>query len=327
MGEMTWIEVRGRHREPLARQRIDGAALTLGRAWDNDVVLDDPHVAAHHLRLARGDDGRWTAEDLGSRNGVFVDGRRTARATLEPGSELRLGQTVVRLHGAGDAVAPEQPLPQHGAAWPAALACIALLFALELAGLWLNEIGEPKLIRYLTPLLTIAAVVAAWTCAWSVLSRVFDGHAQVGRHLRIVGAGLLAFSLWQQLAEFGAFALSWPALAQGTYVVGWLLFAAICFAHLRVVGRSFVPLKAAAVLALAGLGITMQTLKQSDWRATYGRAEVLQRLEPPWMRVVAPQPEGAFFDGSAALQAKLDAARSEAAEGGDDDTGEFDADE
>lgn len=311
--ETVWLEVLGRHREVVARERLAAATVRVGRAFDNDVVLDDPYVAAHHLRLVRDAEGHWSAEDLGSRNGVYVDGSSTRheRVALDGASALRIGHTVLRLRSSREPVAPELPLGGRRSPWPLALVAIALVFALELLGLWLNETGEPKLIRYLTPVLTVVAVIAVWTTLWSVLSRVFSGHARFGLHLAIIGCGLLTYSLYDQIGELGAFALSWPALTTYQYVVAWLILAAVCFFHLRAVSPARLPVKAVALLALAALGITVQSLKLSEWRSSYGQAVTLQRLQPPSTRLAGAESTQAFFTRSQALKASLDQARSQ----------------
>lgn len=49
LGESAiWIEVLGRHGDVALRQRFTSTPITIGRAYDNDVVVDDLHVAAHH---------------------------------------------------------------------------------------------------------------------------------------------------------------------------------------------------------------------------------------------------------------------------------------
>ena len=72
------------------------AGAVLGKDPGCDVPIDDPFVSAHHLRIeAR--DGRWQAVDLGSTNGTFVGGARVARAEIELGVALRLGDAEVLL--------------------------------------------------------------------------------------------------------------------------------------------------------------------------------------------------------------------------------------
>jgi len=318
-----WLEVLGRHRDVVSRTRVTANAITLGRAYDNDIVLDDPHVAAHHLRIAYGDDGSWIAEDLGSINGLVVDGERTRRERIVLGAAttVLVGHTGLRLRRAADAVPAELPLARSAPRWPLAIVCIALLFALEWLGLWLSETGEPKLIRYLTPLATIAIAIAVWTTLWSVVSRVFSGQARFGLHLLIVSAGLLAFSLYDQLSDLGAFALSWTHLSNTVYVAAWVAFATVCLAHLRALSNTKLPLKAGAVIALAALGITMQSLKLSDWRANSGQAATLQKLEPPSIRIAPAHAENAFFASNEALKAVLDKARSDEPSGDGGDVG------
>ncbi len=321
MEAVTWIEIDdGRHRERPQRQRIDADVLTLGRAWDNDIVLDDPHVAAHHLRLLRGADGRWIAHDLGSRNGMQVEGRRgtLAQVEFERDTVLRIGHTTLRLHRGDEPVPAELPLLRGSSPWPLALGGVALVLCSSMLDLWLGETGEPKLVRYLTALLALALVIVLWTSAWAVISRIFHGHASFGRHLRIAAGGLLVYSIIDTLAGRGAFALSAPALTRYLYVVGWLVFGATCFMHLRALGSARGRLKAVAVGALAALGIATQSLKLADMRASSGQPQILQRLGPPWLRLGGTQPQAAFFDAAGALRADLDAARDDAPADGDE---------
>jgi predicted component of type VI protein secretion system len=68
--------------------------VTLGRDITNDIVINDPEVSRHHLRMTRGAGG-FTMEDLGSTNGTFVNGQRlTGARPLRPGDMIGLGETV-----------------------------------------------------------------------------------------------------------------------------------------------------------------------------------------------------------------------------------------
>jgi hypothetical protein len=106
MGAVMWIEVLSRHGEVAARERIDGPEARVGRAFDNDVVVDDPHVAPHHLRIFRGEDGELVAEDLGTLNGLYPEhgARRVERVGLAGAPGIRIGRTTLRVHDAAHAV-------------------------------------------------------------------------------------------------------------------------------------------------------------------------------------------------------------------------------
>lgn len=76
------------------RYVFDGPRATIGRAKDADCVLRDPNVSRHHAELRRARSGDWTIADLGSTNGVKVNGRRVASTRLRPGDEVTLGTTT-----------------------------------------------------------------------------------------------------------------------------------------------------------------------------------------------------------------------------------------
>jgi hypothetical protein len=72
------------------RTVVTGDRLLVGRSRDCDLVLDDPNVSRRHMELRR-DRAGWVAVDLGSTNGVKVNGRRIDEAPLEPGDEIAVG--------------------------------------------------------------------------------------------------------------------------------------------------------------------------------------------------------------------------------------------
>jgi hypothetical protein len=69
----------------------DGADLTLGRAPDNDCVLAHDSVSRRHARVRQLPGGEWSIDDVGSKNGIRVDGRRVVSATLADSQWLAIG--------------------------------------------------------------------------------------------------------------------------------------------------------------------------------------------------------------------------------------------
>ena len=78
------------------RYVLDGERSTIGRSRDADCVLQDPNVSRHHAELRRSPRGDWTIADLGSTNGVKVNGRRVASTRLSPGDQVTVGTTTFR---------------------------------------------------------------------------------------------------------------------------------------------------------------------------------------------------------------------------------------
>ncbi|MFJ1748860.1 FhaA domain-containing protein [Streptomyces sp. NPDC088116] len=82
-----WIEING------TRHQISRATLVLGRSTDADVRIDDPGVSRRHCEIRAGTPP--TIQDLGSTNGIVVDGQHTTRATLRDGSRIVVGNTTI----------------------------------------------------------------------------------------------------------------------------------------------------------------------------------------------------------------------------------------
>ncbi|MFF0012786.1 FhaA domain-containing protein [Streptomyces sp. NPDC005374] len=82
-----WIEING------ARHQISRATLVLGRSTEADVRIDDPGVSRRHCEIRTGTPS--TIQDLGSTNGIVVDGQHTTRATLRDGSRIVVGSTTI----------------------------------------------------------------------------------------------------------------------------------------------------------------------------------------------------------------------------------------
>lgn len=82
-----WIEING------TRHQISRPTLVLGRSTEADVRIDDPGVSRRHCEIRPGTPS--TIQDLGSTNGIVVDGQHTTRATLRDGSRIVVGSTTI----------------------------------------------------------------------------------------------------------------------------------------------------------------------------------------------------------------------------------------
>jgi len=71
--------------------------ITLGRAEDNDVVVDDDRVSKHHAELVRNADGSVQVFDSNSTAGTFVNGERVRSSTARHGDRLSFGPLAALL--------------------------------------------------------------------------------------------------------------------------------------------------------------------------------------------------------------------------------------
>src|SRR5579884_1920281 len=82
-----WLEING------TRHPLNSPAVVLGRSTDADIRVDDPGVSRKHAEVRVGTPS--LVLDLGSTNGIVVDGRHTQRATLRDGSRIIVGSTTI----------------------------------------------------------------------------------------------------------------------------------------------------------------------------------------------------------------------------------------
>lgn len=311
--DVAWIEILSRHGDVVARHRCATGEIRIGRAYDNDIVLDDPYVAVSHLRVFCDERGDWIAEDLGSVNGMFAerDKRRQQRIVLDGNRTIRIGHTQLRLRRASHQVPRERVAQTSARVLSIVLALGAVVLGIEALDLWLQETAEPKLSRYLVPLLVLPLVVAGWTAAWAIVTRIFSGQSRFERHLLIATTAVLATSLYNDLGELLAFAASWSAVTTYGYIGAWCVLAVTCFFHAREVGRSHLRLKAGLVGMLMVIGIAIQSVGQFDGRDVQPPREV--RFLPPVLRIAPLQTDAAFFADIDRLKSKLDRLKAPAA--------------
>ena len=83
------------------RLAVTKTASRIGRRADNDIVFSNDSVSGHHAELHMGRDGAFTITDLGSGNGVLVNGARVTQSPLRDGDNIELGEVRFRFTVAG----------------------------------------------------------------------------------------------------------------------------------------------------------------------------------------------------------------------------------
>ena len=79
------------------RIELGATPVSIGRAAENTLVLEDDYVSGRHARLFP-HEGAWVVEDLGSTNGTYLDRTRLTTPMVVPvGAPVRIGKTVLEL--------------------------------------------------------------------------------------------------------------------------------------------------------------------------------------------------------------------------------------
>lgn len=281
--------------------------VTIGRAFDNDVVLDDAHVAPLHARIVADASGALQIEVV---EGV-VNAVRVGAASVGAGQQgplpraaWHIGVSSLRVRWPGETLKAERALAVGGAWWWLALLA-ALLLALELGEVLVGLDPGARATAWLFPVLAVAGAVVVWAGLWGLASKIFQHRFAFLPHLSIVLPWLLAIGMLDLVLPILAFALSWPGLvALGGMVTG-LLGVGLLFQHARLVLPAHqravgVSLATAWVL---GSGVAAINLHQSSDR--WVGPLYMHQLAPPALRLAPTVPVASFVQEAVVLKAKL----------------------
>ncbi|MCH5672103.1 FHA domain-containing protein [Streptomyces gilvus] len=89
----------GTFRQPTTVRPLPTRTLRIGRAADNDLVVDDLSVSRRHAELRALPDGSYEIADLGSHNGTYLNGTPVTVAPIGPGDIVGIGHSAFSLVG------------------------------------------------------------------------------------------------------------------------------------------------------------------------------------------------------------------------------------
>jgi hypothetical protein len=290
--------------------------VTLGRALDNDLVIDDPHVASHHCSIVQGGAGEAGAPLLlqvgSTRNGVQVGPRTLVEGEIAPlpplGEHFQLGGTRLRVRLPGDPLEAERPLglATTGAHPLATLAVAVALWALVLIehGIYLDP--GSSLTDWLMPLLAWPLGALGWCVVWGIGSKLFQHRFEFWAHFSILMKGVLTIAVLDVLLPLLAYALSWEWLSRISPVMSALVAGATLYRHAALV----VPVPPwmigagiAGCLLVAGAVLGTLNYQRSD--RLFG-APYLATLPPPVFRMAPGVSVKEFVRESTPLRDRLD---------------------
>jgi len=211
------LDPRGRVQQ---RVRIPDRGLRIGRGHDNDLVLDDHYVDAHHLELGPGPGGELRFVDRGSANGTWVPGNthRVASGRLTPGSVIRIGRTGLRVVDPAAPVPPARVDNRHanfagrltGRPFTAVrfVGVATIVFALDS---YLQSTESTTLSAVAAPAVGILLLGALWAGIWSLLTRLATHQLRFLQHLGWVSLVSIASMVIDQAGSWLGFL--WPAAA------------------------------------------------------------------------------------------------------------------
>ncbi|MCW5636724.1 MAG: FHA domain-containing protein [Rubrivivax sp.] len=329
-------------RDGRVRQALNVAAwpVSIGRAIDNDVVLDDPHVAAYHARIEATGAAADGAEALQLRVLPGRNGMRCGRRVLPPGGdpvalealrsgaarpqsgrpasaaaplELLAGHTRLRLRRPGEVLEPERELAAAASNHAATLVLALLLWLWLLAEHAIALDPGSKASDWLPPLVGAPLALAGWCLLWALASKIFQHRFDFWPHLAVAVRGLLAIEVAQFVLLWASALSGWPGFARLTLGANAAIGVVTLWAHARLVlphqKRPLAWAAASAYVAGAAILMSLNQQRHERWfEQLYGHM-----LPPPSLVWQTPTPREQFVQRAEQLRPALEASVAEAA--------------
>ncbi len=298
--------------EVLQRQQLNCLPIRLGRAYDNDFILDDAHTGLRHAVIDGHSDAQLILRDLGSQNGTIHRGKRHSTVLLSGDTVVRLGHTNLRVRGADFPMPPElTDTTMHGweGAAPASAGLVLVaLFATLTA--WLDDTESFPIIRYVLAIASALGAALVWSGLWAAGNRLFGGRARLGRHLFILGCGLIAIQVWKIFSATIAYAYSLEWLTRyGNHLLVAIVCGVILF-HLRTIKPHHLRPLVLASLVFLGLGSALILLLNLQRTGRLSDELYMAVILPPAVRQSRDHTVEEFMRSAGKLKAGADAARA-----------------
>lgn len=266
MAPLGFIEILDGRGNVDERVTVDSLPIYLGRAYGNQVVINDPYVSPIHASIESDEQGRLVARDLDSVNGLHsgVNKRRIASLELHSGTQFRIGRTQLRYCSIDHPLAPtlidreHQYISAH-APYVAILGGLVVFLLLTLDS-YLGTVERITFAKIVSEPLTTLSMLLVWSGLWSLASRIVVSRVYFPQHATIAFGAVLAFVSLSAASEWIEFVLPIiPALwIAGIFGLGVIL-AAMVYGHLGFAStmRSRSRLWASLMVSVAAMGLSV----------------------------------------------------------------------
>ncbi len=272
-----FIEVLDRIGEVKARLRIEGEVFSVGRAYDNDLILDDPYVAPYHLRISRHADGSLQAADLGTKNGLYAldPSRRVDCVRLGGETRVRIGHTQLRFRDAEYKVAEEMEARPAGSVLRTAgvfyltLLATAMLLALDA---YMSSFDDSKPIQIIAAVVTVLLITFVWAGTWAFVGKLTTRKANIYAHATAALLAIMSLTLVHELSGYIEFSFSAGIAQLAAFTAIALIVAALIYRHLRLVSRVSIRRAAGSAAAVVCVVLGSGWLVQYSASVSYSSA-------------------------------------------------------
>ena len=216
------VQISGKRGSYIERVQLDEQGLSIGRAWNSDIIVQDKYVDADQLTLKLDEQGAPSLEDISSTNGSLLDNKplKSGRNAYRWGDKICIGDTTLCIYDASAGVAKTAnrsawySLLEPFQSWRA-LAFIGLIAAL-LATLYIWAFStEPfKFLDFMVRFASVVMSLFIWTLLFGSISKLVRGQANMRAHWVLACGVTIAFILIGFIVNVVRFNIQSPDVGQ-----------------------------------------------------------------------------------------------------------------
>lgn len=305
------IELTSRSRRVIERYSFRGDRITIGRAYDNDLIISDPHISPHHAVLTDNEDSGWQIEDMDSKNGIFTRKhlRIDHKTTLNSGDEIVLGKSHLRiydrLHPVPDALSMnpvEKVIQPLNKTWNAA---IVVVFAMAIFALdsYLELYVDLEFRHIFADMTGLALVGTCWAAIWAFTGRIMRHDARFFLQLVVVMAYLVCEIIYSNFLDLLAFN---SGAGSATFLIGiaghYILFSSLLWLNMYIAisqsdrKRFFMSFGISSIIVVMALIYYLLNIPEFT-----GVPEYVHYLKPPLLQWFEPVTTDTFLEDSGVI--------------------------
>ncbi len=304
MGRLV-IEVKNRALHLRQHSLYNSFPVNIGRSYESDVIIPDPCVCLEHLQINEKGVDRWEITDLDSKNGIYLNNKKTNEKLVEikSGDRVRIGHTLLKF------VSPEEPqaetiLIKRGflnpegsflisSAWFSLLLCFLYLFIEEYVG----TVTKISISKIISESIAPAFIPLIWASVWSAIGRISKHHAYFHEQLLISSIGFFIMMLIQTTVEYVEFYSSSELFATVfRYILEAMLFLTLLHENFRIAtqfkGKVLKVYAVIVTLIIMGLSTIEVLASKADFDDSPGYSKI---LKPPFLMIFPSTPKDEFF--------------------------------
>ena len=237
------IELLDRFGKVRERHKLTKFPARIGRAYSNDIILDDSYVSPEHIELLLDGDGHVLVTDLQSENGLFSlhPLRQHEILTVEENQRIRIGRTDIRIRSENHPVKETyidrgKPSIPHLLLtnWLMLPVVLLLTAAITLEYYYLQTTRDVTTNLLLGEIFPIFLFILIWALGWSVASRLTTHKYYFSYHAMLISLVVCAFYLIEPVFEYIEFNFPVNELSLNLSLISDLLLVSLLFyGHLR----------------------------------------------------------------------------------------------